>query len=96
MGGVKTRRVAPTRGHSLKIVKPRCRLDVRKFSFAHRVVEMWNSLDDGIVACDSITSFKNRLDRFVYGRGFIEAFQLSSFVTTILVYYTILCQFVCT
>ena len=55
----------------MKLVKPRCRLDVRKFSFAHRVVEMWNSLDDSIVACDSINSFKNRLDKFLYGRGFI-------------------------
>ena len=42
----------------MKIVKPRCRLDVRKFSFAHRVVEMWNNLDDRIVACDSINSLK--------------------------------------
>ena len=30
---------APTRGHSLKLVNPRCRLDVRKFSFAHTVVD---------------------------------------------------------
>ena len=58
---------APTRGHFFKFVKPRCRLDVRKFSFAHRVVEMWNSLDYRIVACDSINSFKNRLDKFLYG-----------------------------
>jgi hypothetical protein len=61
----------PTRGHSLKLVKPRCRLDVRKFSFAHRVVEVWNSLDELTVACDSTNSFKNRLDKFLYGRGFI-------------------------
>ena len=57
---------APTRGHSLKLVKLRCRLDVTKFSFEHNVVEMWNSLDDRIVACDSINSFKNRLDKFLY------------------------------
>jgi len=25
----------PTRGHSLKLVKPRCRLDIRKYSFTH-------------------------------------------------------------
>ena len=43
---------APTRGHSLKIVEPRCRLDVRKFSSAHRVVDIWNSLEDRIVACE--------------------------------------------
>jgi len=35
---------APTRGHSLKLVKPRCHLEVRKYSFAHRVVDVWNSL----------------------------------------------------
>ena len=62
---------APTRGHSLKIVKLRCRLDVRKFSFAHSVVEMWNSLDDRIVACDSINTCENKLDTFLYGRGFV-------------------------
>ena len=48
---------APTRGHSLKLVKASCQLDVRKFSFAHRVVEMWNSLNDRTVARDSINSF---------------------------------------
>jgi len=26
---------APTRGHSLKLIKPRCHLHVRKYSFAH-------------------------------------------------------------
>ena len=62
---------APTRGHSWKLVKPRCRLDIRKFSFAHRVVDAWNSLDENIVACDSINGFKNRLDKFMQGRGFI-------------------------
>jgi len=43
---------APTRGHSLKLVKPRCRLDVRKYSFAHLVVDVWNSLDENVIACD--------------------------------------------
>ena len=45
---------AYTRGHSLKLVKPRCPLDIRKFSFAHRVVDTWNSLNDEVIACDSI------------------------------------------
>ena len=62
---------APTRGRSLKLVKPGCQLDVRKFSFAHRVVEMWNSLNDRTVACDSTDSFKNKLDKFVYSLGII-------------------------
>ena len=33
-------------GHTLKLVKPRCHLDIRKFSFAHRVNDTWNSLMD--------------------------------------------------
>jgi len=36
---------AHTRGHSLKLVKPRCRLDIRKFSFAHRIINICSSLD---------------------------------------------------
>jgi len=43
---------AHTRGHSLELIKPRCRLDIRKFSFAHRVIDVWNSLDESIIACD--------------------------------------------
>jgi len=31
---------APVRGHSVKLVKPRCCLDVKKYSFAHRVVDL--------------------------------------------------------
>jgi len=45
---------APTRGHFLKLVKPRCRLDFRKYTFAHRVVDLWNNLDDNVIACQVI------------------------------------------
>jgi len=62
---------APTRGHCLKLIKPRCHLDIRKYSFAHRIVDIWNSLDEDIIACDSINGFKGKIDRFLYGRGFI-------------------------
>jgi hypothetical protein len=64
---------APTRGHSLKVVKHGCNLDIRKFSFSHRVVNTWNSLSEDIVACDSINSFKAKLDEFLACRGFIKA-----------------------
>ena len=42
-----------TIGHSLKLVKPTCRIDRRRFSFAHRIVDNWNGLDESIIACDS-------------------------------------------
>ena len=59
------------RGHSLKLFKAGCRLDCRKFSFGFRSVDLWNSLDEDIIACNSVDVFKNRLDTFLKGRGFI-------------------------
>ena len=60
-----------TGGHGSKLFKPRCHLDIRKYSFAHRIVDIWNSLDDNIIACDSINGFKGKTNKFLYGRGFI-------------------------
>ena len=62
---------AHTRGHYLKIFKQGCRLDCRKHAFSQMVVNIWNSLDEEIIACDSINSLKNRIDKFLKGRGFI-------------------------
>ena len=59
-----------TRGHDLKLFKPRCRLDCKKFAFSHRVVDNWNNLSFDITACNSVNSFKNRLDSYLEGRGF--------------------------
>jgi hypothetical protein len=50
---------------------PRCRLDIRKFLFGNRVIDIWNSLDESIIACDSINGFKNSIDKCLHGRGFI-------------------------
>ena len=51
----------PNRGHNLKIYKPRHNLDVRKRSFAHRVVDNWNSLPSSVVNSQSLTTFKRLL-----------------------------------
>jgi hypothetical protein len=56
---------APTKGHSSKLVKHSCNLDIRKFSFSHRVVNTSNSLSEDIAVCDSINSFKAKLDKFL-------------------------------
>jgi ribonuclease P/MRP protein subunit RPP40 len=56
---------APTRGHSLKLAKHGCNLDIKKFSFSHRVGNTWNSLSEDIVACESINSFKAKSDEFL-------------------------------
>jgi len=68
---------APTRGHYNKLVKPKCQLDVRKFSFAHQIIDIWNSLDENIVACDSFNSLKIRIDTFLKCRGL---YKLLSFL----------------
>ena len=38
-----------TRGHSAKIVKRRCRLDLRRHFFSQRVIDRWNRLDQSVV-----------------------------------------------
>jgi len=52
-----------TRGHSLKLMKKRCRLDLRCYFFSQRAVDVWNSLDDQSVTASSLNSFKNTLSR---------------------------------
>ena len=34
------------RGHSRKLFKRRCKLDIKKFTFSNRIVDNWNSLSD--------------------------------------------------
>ena len=58
-----------TRGHSLKLSKDFSRLDIRKFSFAHRVVNEWNSLPARVVNSLSVNDFKKNIDLFYTNTG---------------------------
>jgi hypothetical protein len=51
------------RGHSMKLFKQQCRLEVRKNFFSQRVVNLWNALPSSIVSAESVNSFKSLLDR---------------------------------
>jgi len=51
-----------TRGHSLKLANNRYHYDLRKFSFAPRIVNVWNSLPE--ISADKTNTFKRRLDKF--------------------------------
>jgi hypothetical protein len=51
-----------TRGNSLKLLHVRSKYDIRKFSFASRIVNLWNSLPDEVVLSDTVNAFKNNLD----------------------------------
>jgi len=59
------------RGHSLKLYKRHCRLDIRKFFFSQIVVNNWNSLQEYIVNASSVYSFKKRLDNYYEGMGLL-------------------------
>ena len=51
-----------TRGHSLKLSKPHCNRDCRKYFFSHRVISYWNTLPQGAIDCKTVESFKKQLD----------------------------------
>ena len=53
-----------TRGHKAALVKKKCRLDMRKYSFSQRVINEWNKLPNDCV------NLKNRIDRYLIRTGY--------------------------
>lgn len=47
------------RDHLLKLSMLSCRLDCKKFAFSSRSVDMWNGLDEDIIACNLEISWIN-------------------------------------
>ena len=54
-----------TRGHSLKIEKHHCRLDIRRNFFTQRIIDIWNVLPESTVRATSVNIFKNRIDSYL-------------------------------
>ena len=54
------------RGNKFKVVKERCKLNVRKYFFNQRIVDMWYSLLNKVVCCNTLNKFKNSLDKINY------------------------------
>lgn len=52
-----------TRGHPLKILKPRCIKNVRQRSFTQRSIYVWNWLPAHIVTAPSLNGFKSNFDK---------------------------------
>ena len=42
--------------------KPLCNLNVRKYSFAYQVIDIWNCLSSDIVSTSDISTFRTKLD----------------------------------
>ena len=66
--------IAHTRGHRFKLNKPVCKNNVRLFSFSCRRIDCWNSLPDDVIYCESLQSFKTRLNYVDLSRYLILSF----------------------
>ena len=53
-----------TRGHDKKLKKRYCGLDIQKYSFTNRIVDIWNSLPAEIVNAKTVFQFEISLDKF--------------------------------
>jgi len=51
-----------TRGNDLRLQKSRFKYSMRKFYFANRVVDHWNSLPNWVITVNNIKLFFKRLD----------------------------------
>ena len=60
-----------TRGHNFTLVKKQSRLDVRKFSFSQRTINVGNKLSAEYVHASSVNMFKNRIDKYLVKAGYI-------------------------
>ena len=54
-----------TRGHNYSLVKKQSRLDVRKYSFSQRTINVWNTLLTDCVHASSFNMFKNKIDMYL-------------------------------
>ena len=59
-----------TRGHNFTLVKKQSRLDVRKFSFSQRTINVSNKLSTDYVHASSVNVFKNKIDKYLVKAGY--------------------------
>jgi hypothetical protein len=53
-----------TRGHSKKIKKKFCKINLSKFSFTNRIVDLWNTLPQSVIDAKDVRQFEIRLDKY--------------------------------
>ena len=61
-----------TRGHGFKLFKKHLKkgLNLRKFFFSQRVVDVWNKLPEDVVSVKTTNQFKNRIDDYWKKQGY--------------------------
>ena len=58
------------RGYNYTLVKKQSRLDVRKYSFSQRTINVWNKLSTDCVHASSVNMFKNKIDKYLAKAGY--------------------------
>ena len=58
-----------TRGHSMKIRKKHCRLNIRKNFFTQRIINDWNHLPQSAINKNTVLEFKKELDPMFQSGG---------------------------
>jgi hypothetical protein len=53
-----------TRGHSKKIKKKFCKINLRKFSSTNRIVNLWNTLPQSLIDAKDVRQFEIKLDKY--------------------------------
>ena len=59
-----------TKEHNFILVKNQSRLDVRKYSFSQRTINVGNKLSTDCVLASSVNVFKNRIDKYLVKAGY--------------------------
>ena len=59
-----------TRGHKYTLVKKQSSLDVRKYSFSQRTINIWNNLSTDCVQACIVNMFKNKIDKYLVKAGY--------------------------
>ena len=52
------------------LIKKHSRLDVRKYSFSQRTINVWNNLSTDCVHASSVNMFKNKIDKYLVKAGY--------------------------
>ena len=59
-----------TRGHNYTQVKKQSRLDVSKYSFSQRTINVWNQLSTDCLHASSVNMFKNKIGKYLAKAGY--------------------------
>ena len=69
-------------------MKKQSRLDVRKYSFSQRTINVWNKLSTDCVHASSVNMFKNKIDKYLAKAGYTYVIECRIILCAISLYVT--------